>query len=209
DEQDWERRRVVAEDFRLGKGVAKPALPFLSARILCLVVALLLILFVFVLAPVVGIAGAAGSFEGASAGLGIMQAAGCLSNLLMLATPLLGGTGSLLCFWVPEKAQARVLVIVSFGLEVGGAGVMVLGFVLALTSGGSGSLTAAGSFSLMPLLGGLVSLAGFILFMLFLRALAVYLRDEMSADEAVRQLIMFLAVVVGGGLVMFILGYVL
>jgi hypothetical protein len=206
---DEERPRKKGMKNRQRMRLANIGLAFHYAKILCCIVSLLLVLFLFVIAPVIGIAAAAGSAEGVGAGIGIVQVASCLSLLLLLATPILGGTGSLLCFWVPEKARARVLVIVSFGLEVGGVALMVLGYVLALGSAASGSFAEAGSFSLMPLLGGLVSFAGFILFMIFLRALALYLRDEMSADEAMRQLIMFLAVGIGGGLVITVLGFVL
>jgi hypothetical protein len=206
-EDDRPRKKGMKNRQRMR--LANIGLAFHYAKILCIIVALLLYLFMLVILPVIGVAGAAGSVEAVGAGIGILQVVGCLAYLAILATPILGGTGSLLCFWVPDKARARILVIVSFGLEVGGTVLMLLGPVLALGSAASGSLTAASSFGLMTLLGALVDLAGFILFLLFLRALALYLRDEACADEAMRQLVMFLAVGVGGGVVVSVLMYVL
>jgi hypothetical protein len=206
---DEERPRKKGMKTRQRMRLVNIGLALHYAELLCIIVALLLYLLMLVILPVIGVAGAAGSVEGVGAGIGILQVVGCLAALLLVATPILGGTGSLLCFWVPEKARARVLVIVSFGLEVGGVALMVLGYVLALGTAASGAFEAAASLGLVPLLGGLVGLAGFILFMLFLRALALYLRDEMSADEAMRQLVMFLAVGLGGGVVVSVLMYVL
>jgi hypothetical protein len=205
-----ERPRKKGMKNRQRMRLANIGLAFHYAKILCIIVALLLYLLMIAVFPIIGVAGAAGSAEGVGAGFGIVQVIGCLSGLLILATPILGGTGSLLCFWVPEKARARVLVIVSFGLEVGGAALVVLGYLLAIGSAVSGSAAAAGSFGLLSLLGLVVSTAGGLsLFLLFLRALAFYLRDDASADEALRQLILFLATFLGGIVVVSVLVFVL
>src|SRR5205823_3603786 len=134
---DDDRPRKKGMKTRQRMRLANIGLAFHYAKILCIIVSLLLFLFLFVIAPILGIAAAAGGAQEVGAGIGIIS---CLSFLLMLATPILGGTGSLLCFWVPEKARARVLVIVSFSLEVGGVALVVLGYFLALGSAVSGSL---------------------------------------------------------------------
>jgi hypothetical protein len=109
-------------------------------------------------------------------------AVGCLSWLTHAVTPLLGLVGSLLCFWVPRKAQARVLVQVSFGLD---AGSILVAFVGILT-GFAGEREASAVFFVLSILG---ALAASILFMLFLRALAFYLDDEVSGNVALQILI--------------------
>ncbi len=206
---DEERPRKTGMKTGPRMRLANIGLAFHYAKILCIIVAMLINLFTALIAPFVGIAASAGSVEGAGAGLGLMGILGCLALLLFGATPLLGGTGSLLCFWVPAKSGSRVLVIVSFGLEVGGVAMLVLGYVLAFASAAEGAIAAAGSMGVVSLLGVLASLAGFILFMLFLRALAYYLRDGMSAEEALRHLILFLATGFGGAVLLFVLALVL
>src|SRR5205823_15104484 len=91
---DDDRPRKKGMKTRQRMRLANIGLAFHYAKILCIIVSLLLILFLFVVAPLIGIAAASGSREGLSAGIGVIQVASCLSFVLMLATPLLGGTGS-------------------------------------------------------------------------------------------------------------------
>lgn len=104
----------------------------------------------------------------------------CLSVPLSICTPLIGLTGALLCFWVPKRSQARLLIQISFGLDAGAVLAQSLGAILILMGGrlamASLSLTGMGTYAY---------LGACILFLLFLRALAFYLRDKGSESEVI------------------------
>jgi hypothetical protein len=115
-----------------------------------------------------------------------------------LAAPILGIVGSSFCAFVPPKSGGRVLIIVSLSLE---SASLLFGFLCGITALGSGDLFGAVAFVFL-VLGILTGLAGFILYMLFLRMLALYLREDGSADEATSLMILSLVVEVGGFIVM-------
>jgi hypothetical protein len=193
--------------------LANIGLGFHYAKVLCWLVSICTLLFSFTLLPLVA-AGALGLLH-------VIQVLSCISWILVIITPILGATGSLLCFWLPQKSRSRVLVIVSFGLEVGGTLLAVLAVIVMMTGtvaaageamgGGrpSTGLAVAGFGLVMLLLAVLAILASFVLFLLVLRALAYYLRDRSTAEEAMRQLIMYLAVFVGGPVVWFVIFFVM
>lgn len=97
---------------------------------------------------------------------------------LSSVTPLIGLTGSLLCFWVPKKSQARHLIQISFGLDVAAILASGLGNILLLIGDRLGIVG-----SILSRMGSFASLAACILFLLFLRALAAYLKDRGSEEE--------------------------
>jgi hypothetical protein len=191
--------------------LANIGLAFHYAKLLCLIVALALLTFALVVTPLLIVSGAGRAF------VTIMRITSLIGNILWALTPILGGVGSLLCFWVPEKARARVLIIVSFSLEVGSVVLVVLAFIAlfggAAATARTGDLDTAvgvaGMFLVMLLLSFAAYLAGFILFMLFLRALGKFVRDRMSAEDAIRQMILFLSVLVGGFIGLFAAGFAL
>lgn len=111
----------------------------------------------------------------------------CASGIIPTILPLLGLAGSLMCFWVPPKARSRLLIQLSFGLDAGSMLLILPGIVL-LGLGGGGVV--------LLVLSVLASLASSILFMLFLRALAVFMEDEVTAEAAMRSMTHWLAVVI-------------
>jgi hypothetical protein len=163
---------------RLGLG-------FHYARILCFLIVITTTTFLLVLYPIL-------SREGEP----VVAVIGCLANVALALTPVLGLVGSLLCLWLPKKTGvARNLISVSFGLDAGALGGLVIGFLVTVAAsgvnvgglgGGTGALSAA---LLLILLGILAMFAAWILFMLFLRSLAWYLDDSASGDEAMHLMI--------------------
>lgn len=124
-----------------------------------------------------------------------------LSIPVSSATPLIGLTGSLLCCWVPKRSQARLLIQISFGLDVGAILASGLGNILLLAGG---HLAIVGS--LLAAMGAFASLAACILFMLFLRALAAYLRDRGSEEEITEIMVRWIVMTVVGPVLLFPLG---
>lgn len=104
---------------------------------------------------------------------------------------LLGLTGALLCFWVPKRSKARVLIQVSFGLDVGAILAQSLGTILLLM--GSWSAIAGGLISAM---GSFATLGACVLFILFLRAFASYLHDRGTESEAIEVMVRWLVMTV-------------
>lgn len=124
-----------------------------------------------------------------------------LSIPVSSATPLIGLTGSLLCCWVPKRSQARRLIQISFGLDVGAILASGLGNILLLAGG---HLALVGS--LLAAMGAFASLAACILFMLFLRTLAAYLRDRGSEEEMMEIMVRWIVMTVVGPVLLFPLG---
>ncbi len=199
---DDDRPRKGGMKTRPRMRLANLGLGFHYAKVLCMLVATLSILGAFVIAPLVQ-----------SPGLFLLLFR--LALILMILTPVLGGTGSLLCFWLPEKSRSRVLVIITFGLEVGGTVAWILVLVLttaALAAGGmmgEGALTLGKVGLVLLVLASAVIYASFLMFLLVLRALANYLRDRASAEEALRQLIIYVIVTLGGTVLVMVLGFLL
>jgi hypothetical protein len=156
-------RRKMKESERMKR--TYQGLGFLHAKFLC-ILAGMLFAALSLIAPFVG-------------GRGLVVAVGCLSLPLSAAAPLLGLTGALLCFWVPRRSHARLLIQVSFALDAGSTLIAGLGIVLSLLGG---FMAMAGAVLLF--LATIGSIGACVSFMLFLRALAAYLRDRGSEREA-------------------------
>ncbi len=161
------RRRMAL--VRLGLG-------FYYAKFLCIIAAITLSIasFIFAFLP---------------SGATLSTVASCLELPTLAVTPLLGLVGGLLCFWVPKKARARLLIQISFGLD---AFSILAPFtsIISLLTGGAG---AALGFIIAGILAGI---AACVLFLLFLRALAYYLGDSVSGDAAMQVMIQWLVVMV-------------
>lgn len=116
---------------------------------------------------------------------------GSLSTLLSAGTSLVGLTGALLCFWVPKRSQARLLIQIAFGLDVGAILAHGLGTILLLMGGRMAlaglSLSGMGTFA---------SLGACVLFLLFLRAFAFYLRDRGTESEAMEIMVRWIVMTV-------------
>jgi hypothetical protein len=210
------------EEYRPKKGMktrqrmrlANIGLGFHYAKVLCILVALVLILVSMGLGFMAGLARSMGMLRAVSV-------LSCISNILFLVTPVLGAVGSLLCFWLPPKSNSKVLAIVTFSLEVGGVALIGIAFLMALSApavaademmggrGPRGGMALAGGAIILILLGALVIYASFIMFLIVLRVLAGFLRDFSTADEAMRALIMYVVVTVGGAVVVFGLSFIL
>src|SRR5262249_51063915 len=160
-------------------------------RVLCFLLTILLnlignIIAQFVLAGAGANAGAGdmGAARGAAGfGILILMIMGLATLLCMVATPVLGFVGSLLCLWGPQKSRGKPLIIVSFALDCAAFGLVLLGVIMSVASGaslaGMGSMREAAGVALVAsLLSPLLMFAAWILFMLFLRAVALYFRDE-------------------------------
>jgi hypothetical protein len=153
--------------------LAKLGLGFYYAKFLCTIVAIVLSIAssVFAILP------------GGGAVLG--SAAACASMPMLALTPLLGLVGGVLCFWVPKKAQARLLIQISFGLDAGSIFAASSGIV-------SGLVGVVGVALGLTIVGLLAGIAAGILFLFFLRALAYYLADSVSGNEAIHLMIHWL-----------------
>jgi hypothetical protein len=142
----------------------------------------------------------AGLFSiGRSLGWGeaLSTAVNFVSIPVSVSTPLIGLTGALLCFWVPKRSRARLLIQISFGLDVGALLAQGLGAIL-MFLGGTAALAAIG----LTLMGSLATLGACILFMLFLRALASYLGDRGAESEATEVMVRWLVMTVVAPLVL-------
>ena len=117
-----------------------------------------------------------------------------------LASPILGIIGSSFCAFVPPKSGGRPLIIVSLSLE---SASLLFGLLCGIVALGAGDFFGAVAFVFL-VLGILTGLAGFILYMLFLRMLALYLHEGGSADEAISLMILSLIVDIGGFLVLMV-----
>jgi hypothetical protein len=175
-------------------------LGFHYARILTILIAMTVVMVCSIIG-VVGGAGAAagGDARGAAGALAFLGVVSLLSNAVgLFVAPALGITGSSLCCFVPGKTGAKPLIIVSLALDGAAFVLPILAIVLsgaaALRGAGAGAGLAALAFIL---LGFVCQLAGFVLFMLFLRQLARFMDDDGSADEAISIIIHWLILLIG------------
>ncbi|MCI0683528.1 MAG: hypothetical protein L0Y71_15595 [Gemmataceae bacterium] len=144
-------------------------------------------LIIFLASPVVlllaiavgGIAGAGGRTMGLAGGA-LAFIVAILVVAALLSAPVLGMVGSILCVWVPSKS-ARSTIMVSMALDMASFG---LGMVALL-------LTVVGVLSDAPALALVfrfvqfgLTVAAWVLFMIFLRRLALSFEEWGYADEA-------------------------
>src|SRR5262249_3397327 len=111
--------------------LANIGLGFHYAKILCGLVAIAISLFMYALLPILASARSEGMLR-------VVQILSCISLVLIAVTPLLGGTGSLLCFWVPSKSRSKVMVIVSFSLEVAFIALVLISIITAMGAAAGG-----------------------------------------------------------------------
>jgi hypothetical protein len=197
EEDDYEERprkkkKKKSTMTRRQMGLTSLGLAFHYARVLTWLIGLALMIFAYFVAM------AAGTSRNAADAGALIGLLGVLSLLASLATyflaPALGITGSTLCCWVPWKTGAKPLIITALALDASGLVLPVLSIIIAgagasLHGFGAGTGAAALVFLALAFL---CVLAGFILFMLFLRQLANFMDDSGSADEAMSIIITWL-----------------
>jgi hypothetical protein len=113
-----------------------------------------------------------------------------LSFATGVAAPVLGIMGSIYCNGPIIPADSRSLVLTSLGLDIASLALAVVGALAVLFVPPAGLVLLAVS--------GLLNLAAFSLFMLFLRKLASYLGDNVLAQRAFNTMVLFLGVTLGG-----------
>jgi hypothetical protein len=179
-------------------------LAFHYAKILTILVAMAVTGFANILVVMAGTSAVTDATPGAISGAGsAISAAGVIAFVAQITiafvVPALGITGSILCCWVPSKTGGKPLVITSMSLDSAG---LVLPFICIIAIGAGAALgglaAGAGAGVLFLLLSPLCSLAGFILFMLFLRQLANFLDQPGTADEALSVIFTSLLLLFGG-----------
>jgi hypothetical protein len=200
-----------------------------AAKIICYLVALVLVLVLFSLSLVsasilmssnVSPAGTGRSGPGSGvAVIGVLiLVLGGVAFLLSMAAPFLCLAGSVLCLWVPEKSGSKVLIMLSCALDAMGLLIYAGCFLLSLISGSLGSVlpgraSMAGaavntSMVLVSQLGALLSLimifVAWVLFMLFLRQLFYYCRDRSGADECLQVMFLCIGWAILGPIIFFI-----
>jgi hypothetical protein len=107
-----------------------------------------------------------------------------------VAAPILGIIGSIYCNGPIIPVDSRSLVLTAVGLDIASLALAVIGALAMLFVPVAGLALLAVS--------GFLNLAGFSLFMLFLRKLASYLGDHVLAQRAFNTMVMFLGVAAGG-----------
>jgi hypothetical protein len=107
---------------------------------------------------------------------------------MCVVTPGLWIAGSVLCLFAPPKSGGFPLILSSLILDGVSLVLMLILWVL-------------GPFAMFA---GLVLIAAWVMFMLFLRALATYIREHGSADEAMALIYLGVGLMVGA--VVFFLG---
>jgi hypothetical protein len=139
---------------------------------------------------------AAGAAGGGQSFAGVAMIVMLLATLLwVVLPPILGVIGSILCCWVHQKTGARTLILISMGLDV--ASLLMFGVFLILSAASMFNQQAAGSgidVLALALRGAsaLLSLAAWVLFMVFLRNLAYFFDEQTTGDESVSVTITYL-----------------
>jgi hypothetical protein len=95
--------------------------------------------------------------------------------------------GSVLCCWVPPKSKARTHIIVSVALFGAAFVLIAVTFIVAVAAAvsGNGVVASLGGAATLVLtvLSALLVPAGFVFFLLFLRALAYYVKENATGEE--------------------------
>lgn len=118
----------------------------------------------------------------------------CMGGVAGFVAILCGGAGSALCFFVPRKSETRTLILVSAALEGGSLFLLLVGSLVWMSSKGTGGAIVQTSQ--------VFSLAGWVMFMIFLSTLSRYLGDETTADQTIKLLLMQLGLIFGTIVVM-------
>ncbi len=186
-EEDAPRRsskRVMMSRVRTGLG-------FHKAKIITIVVGIILIfLLIFFGGMIAGNQGAGGRGAGAANTLGMLAVGiGLLVRIVSLA---LGITGSYYCLSIPSESGAKELIMVSFGLDI-------ICLPLALINDLAFKDNSVFSIVVMVLI-----FVSFILFFVFLKRVARYLRRRSLESRATNLLIQAIVVPIAAVLVFII-----
>lgn len=177
---------------RVGLGLG-----FHYAKLLCLLGAIALTVCVVVVAMMIVAFHAQDRTAPPPAGARGLAVLALVALLLVTAATVCGVLGSLFCCWAPRKSQARVYSLISLVLESAGVLFTLFSFLFTLRSPAEGEVLSR--------LATLMSFAGWIFFMVFLRVLAYYLHDRGTADEVLRLLILAIILSVGGPVILVVL----
>jgi len=113
-----------------------------------------------------------------------------LNLVLLLAGAILGCLGWLLCYMVPQKLNARPLVVASTCIE--GSALLLLLICVVLKISGPGNYKAV----LVLLLFAMIALfTGWIMFSVFVKTLSLFLRDEQTGEYAIKLVLQEIALV--------------
>lgn len=134
---------------------------------------------VLILAVILGAMGSAGGAMGRVGAGAVIAIVGILLILALLATPILGLVGSILCAWAPRRT--RMLILISLGLDLGGLVLTLMVLILSLAGeiGANSGVAVLFRFAQWGM-----TLAAWVLFMLFLRRLAYEFEEWGRGDEA-------------------------
>jgi hypothetical protein len=188
---------------------ANTGLGFHYAKMLCFLFSFLVLIVAMLLVPL-AIGGMAAS--AANSDRGGMAVAGGLFILVLVmtiltmlssfVTPVLGFIGSFFCLWLPGKSNARLLMLISFILDAVAIACVLVAIVMAIATGffrgGAAGDTAAGLVSILQYVAVAGYFAAWVLFMIALRNLAYYLKDEVTGDEAIRMMLFAIIVTITG-----------
>jgi hypothetical protein len=189
DDPDRPRKKGMKKRQRLR--LVKLGLGFYYAKILCYLVMVLLYALGNVLIFMAGVAALTRNEDAFIGMAGLLTVLFLVAVVLFYVTPILGLTGTLLNFWVPQKAGARPLAIVAFVLDAVSLLLLLVALVMQLSAvatapvaGFASSLMASGMAAIVQLVAMLVMLAGVVVFITYLKPLGYYLGEEVSGDEA-------------------------
>jgi hypothetical protein len=165
------KMKVKRQQFKL----VNLGLMFYYFKVIIIIAAIFLTIFSAVGAGAMASQGAAG----VAAFVGFV---GVLVSIALLAiSPMLGITGGILCCFAPPKSNTRPLILVSVSLDGMGLLIGIVATVALAFAQNEQSFVMKNGIDLLTFVMGLGS---FILFMLFLKKLALYLNDEGTASEA-------------------------
>jgi hypothetical protein len=191
-------------------GMTNLGLGFYYFKIITILVGLFIISLGTIATMAVGVQAAQGQLEGARGSavlVGLILMLGSIA--VSFVAPGLGITGGILCCWVPSRTGAKPLVITSMALDSAGLVLPIISIIVvgAGTALGGYAGGAAGGMAglVFALLSPFCTLAGFILFMLFLRQLAYFLDESGAGDEAMAIIIHSLLLLFGGPIGLFVL----
>jgi predicted Zn finger-like uncharacterized protein len=187
---------------------------------ICIIIGSVVLLFCgsCLMGMAMGAAGAGGrggpGAGGAAAGLGGLLILVILFLIAMLISLILQITGYAFCMFAPPKHGARVLAITAFGLTIGSLlltftaiGVDILGGALGASVGNPMAMGAGRSVgSIVQMVSYLMSVAGLIVFLFFLRSVAISIRNQ-GLVQSVQHLLILGGVMIVGWLGMFGLSF--
>jgi hypothetical protein len=177
-DEDYRRKKKKAKKMKVKRQQFKLVnfgLMLYYFKVIIIIAAVFLVIFS-------GIGSAAMMSQGAPGVASFGAFMGMLVSLALVAiSPMLGIAGGILCCFAPPKSNTRPLILVSVSLD--GMG-LAIGTTAAVVTALAQNEQSFAMKTVVDLLTFLMSLGSFILFMLFLKKLALYLKDEGTATEA-------------------------